>query len=71
MFLDGVPCHTATVHTLPDSNISYRETINGALASYRERISYSMDILKPSLYELTKLKPRTDRYSVEENVVSA
>ena len=66
-----VPYHTATVHTLPDSNISYTEKINGVMTSYRERISCSMDMLKSSRYELNKLKPRNDKCSVDENVVSA
>jgi hypothetical protein len=57
------------VHTLPDSNISYAKTITGAPASHREGISCSMDMLKPSLYGLTKFKPRTDKYSIDEKVV--
>jgi len=71
MLLDGAPCHNVTVHTFPDSNISYTKTVNGALASYRERISCSMDMLKHSLYELAKFKPRTDQYCTDKNVVSA
>jgi hypothetical protein len=38
---------------------------------HRERISFGVGMLKWSPYELTKFKPRTDKYSLDEILVSA